>query len=101
MSHTPGPWLNEFGSILGGKGHYIASVTGGDGNRFVDEEDNVECAANARLIAAAPELLEALQMLQPFLHELSIMQMDTTGECDRLIKSRQVVADAIRKATNP
>lgn len=60
---TPGPWvahddeesmatsviMNDFGDILGVVGTYMTST----------EEDY----ANAQLIAAAPELLEALQLI--------------------------------------
>lgn len=60
MSHTPGPWAinEESDECLPGKmsiesnGHFIAQVD--------------ECKSqkpNARLISAAPELLEALQHL--------------------------------------
>lgn len=51
IKHTPGPWVNDGGPIVSlprqgpGYVHVIASVPGGN--------------ANARLIAAAPELLEA------------------------------------------
>lgn len=56
--HTPGPWKIAFGArdfhITGTRedtsGHYIARTI----NDFAEDE------ANARLIAAAPELLEAL-----------------------------------------
>ena len=52
--HTPGPWvvegLNVYGNVEGGPVARIAPV--GPGNPF-DE-------ANARLVGAAPDLLEAL-----------------------------------------
>ena len=48
--HTPGPWLvRGKQSIRGFKGEYIASANWNNG------------AANARLIAAAPDLLIALR----------------------------------------
>ena len=58
--HTPGPWFqyNSIGSkilqnwyIWGGNGDSVAKVLG--------DEPSGEQAANARLIAAAPDLLEA------------------------------------------
>lgn len=64
--HTSGPWRIEWGMSQGGDGHHvcdasdmgplsiIASV------HFHDDADG-ETKANARLIAAAPELLELLQ----------------------------------------
>jgi hypothetical protein len=50
--HTPGPWL-QMGSSVGVTHGEIASVWEIDGRSF----------SNARLIAAAPDLLEALDLL--------------------------------------
>ena len=72
-AHTPGPWFASYAgdmSINAGdpvqRGSYTTypiSIVGGCGccgSPFgVDDPD--ECAANARLIAAAPELLLELQ----------------------------------------
>lgn len=57
MGHTPGPWKVEIdsdGSVLimcsdGAHRYYIGDM----------EDTCTECHANARLIAAAPDLLEA------------------------------------------
>ena len=59
-THTPGPW--HIGkraadvAIYGPKGQEVAKILG----FFNDDEEN---KANARLISAAPELLEALEGL--------------------------------------
>lgn len=66
-AHTPGPWVADFGEafhIRPPEGGTLAQVTflkgrGGLGGR----RDADECAANARLIAAAPDLLEALEAM--------------------------------------
>jgi hypothetical protein len=68
IKHTPGPWtLNRHGAIVGGEFHQytngagqsqLAMAVGGNG---IDESQR---SANARLIAAAPELLEALVALR-------------------------------------
>ena len=62
--HTPGPWFFNFEAgryVISHQGnfgpHKALAITGGF---YPDLE------ANARLIAAAPELLEALQMLLEF-----------------------------------
>lgn len=63
-THTPGPWKYEAGFVLipDPKGEYVEAE--------IDEQllahggaELEECKANARLIAAAPELLAALQSL--------------------------------------
>ena len=65
FSHNPGPWRVE--ESIGGEG-WISSDDPGDGGDIVcnspytDEEKSLKrWEANARLIAAAPDLLEALQ----------------------------------------
>ena len=70
MKHTPGPWsaeeydkLSEF-SINAAK-RQIARTNGH--NLDVDEHE-----ANAHLIAAAPELYEALQYIQRWLNETGL-----------------------------
>jgi hypothetical protein len=59
MSHTPGPWvlfnLNGIPSIEDTAGYMLAEVF----QPYPEPEDREEAFANARLIAAAPELLEA------------------------------------------
>lgn len=62
---TPGPWsLNRHGAVVGGKFHEYANGSAQSqvamvvGSREVVEQ---EMKANAALIAAAPELLEALK----------------------------------------
>lgn len=66
-SHTPGPWLiesdyNEDGSdlIVMAEQAYVIADTRHESCGIVDAD---ECYANARLISAAPELLEALKGL--------------------------------------
>jgi len=53
--HTPGPWSYSEGTrtIRGPQNHWLASMDSWDGA--------IDHAANARLIAAAPDLLAALQ----------------------------------------
>ena len=64
--HTPGPWEAAWES--GDKDIYIGELGYADyRNCFArvdyDDVDHAEAEANARLIAAAPELLEALDEL--------------------------------------
>ncbi len=75
MKHTPGPWTISKISPLTGEqdmsvefdGCPVCTVRGTNDMSCIDEEDEsqikVECLANARLIAAAPELLAAVKEL--------------------------------------
>jgi hypothetical protein len=67
-NHTPGPWVRcteapkiiMSGSFIDGhQGYIVCSVSGNDNSGFYVNEEEAE--ANARLISAAPELLEALE----------------------------------------
>ena len=55
--HTPGPWIADGDLILAADNWRVASC-----HRFPNNDDTAR-PANARLIAAAPELLEALQAI--------------------------------------
>ena len=65
--HTPGPWYVGSGTYEGRNIYSVASVTDDDGFTYQPivasaEDDGIDCwDANARLIAAAPDLLEALR----------------------------------------
>ena len=61
MSHTPGPWKVVGTEIWAGS----RRITTGRG--AYDEKDRVVRDANARLIAAAPELLRAAKLALGFL----------------------------------
>ena len=96
--HTPGPWLTQWGAAQGGDGHHIIDTKDmGELSRiavvlFHDDAEG-ETASNARLIAAAPELLEALIAITN--------QLERVGD-DRPHKDGQFIEDAraaIAKAT--
>lgn len=67
MKHTPGPWFSTpyWPSIEARKrlspDHY--RITTGSGSGYGQSFASVDSEANARLIAAAPEMLEALTAL--------------------------------------
>ena len=79
--HTPGPWLLRTAPTSAGLCHIVSAADWrgafiyGDGLRKgVDDAlpKAQELAANARLIAAAPSLLEALQAIMPFTATMAI-----------------------------
>lgn len=95
--HTPGPWRDngdptmddpseEYHEIVGGRGCYPDgfALTG-----YIS-------TANARLIAAAPELLEALRGLTAKINTLWDKGITTGMNANDLRDAR----DAIAKATN-
>ena len=67
--HTPGPWYIGSGTYEGRNIYSAEAVTDDEGFTYnpvvaTAEDDGVVCwDANARLIAAAPDLLEALQVM--------------------------------------
>jgi hypothetical protein len=90
-THTPGPWhINE---ELSKRATYL--VFSGDGNGYLVANvgnyhtDDKECEANARLIAAAPDLLEALRFIADDIAE----GVKAKGSWERLARA------AIAKAT--
>ena len=68
-AHTPGPWFHSNTSMWGcvttkpdGHGHVVAEVDSPHtGKGRLDHNRTEETKANARLIAAAPDLLAALK----------------------------------------
>ena len=58
--HTPGPWF--FDKYTGGTAHFC-DKSGSDILKANDRISDDERAANVRLVAAAPSLLESLQSL--------------------------------------
>lgn len=74
VTHTPGPWQHEGNEILGGIGSHnafvVCKLTCGHVSpapvfSYLNDEQREfrsTVDANARLIAAAPELLEALKL---------------------------------------
>ena len=81
--HTPGPWAARGLTVFPGKETALSVA--------VVTQHRREAGANARLIAAAPDMLEALQLV-----------WDTYGLDERVDSVVwQVVRAAISKATTP
>ena len=95
QGHTSGPWEveqpmdHELWIVEAGKEAYEWRVIAGC--PFPDEKGDIsrqQVEANARLIAAAPELLEALQAASAYI-----------GTTDRGAGIKRIADAAIRKAT--
>ena len=88
MKHTPGPWSVDHNINVMAAGGFVA---------FPGISAGFDQKANARLIAAAPELLEALQALEDYVCN-NISNDYPTGIDTDSIAFRQAHA-AIAKAT--
>lgn len=88
QSHTPGPWYftasSEKGFVHGGKDHRVIVP------HSVERNPDQEHLANARLIAAAPDLLQALQRVEHLARNVPVFS--------ELMPS---ISAAIKKATTP
>ena len=78
MSHTPGPWLASPTASLGPQYAVYAEASGRDVAVVYDHDDRTE--ANAKLIAAAPDLLEACEAFVEHIQTLP----DDTEKCRHL-----------------
>lgn len=65
-AHTPGPWEWDAGLVPPDGPHRYADIYVNGGETIIAEfNDNIpEGRANARLIAAAPDMLEALKLIK-------------------------------------
>ena len=107
-AHTPGPWHAEFACHVDeattdvGQGAFqILSVAGEAGgvlcsrHRWPEREE--EMNANARLIAAAPEMLEVLQEIDKRLSMCATAGLSASDAYDSYFQF--ILESAIKKAT--
>lgn len=95
-NHTPGPWRidepNDWGIEIVGRPTWGCERNGVKGEWDVAKLERLDCdeetMANARLIAAAPDLLEALQV---FVHGFELDQNFFGAEME---KARAAIAKA-------
>lgn len=91
--HTPGPWEYEFDAdgdhVILTEGGQIIAVT--SGNEYMELPTD---AANARLMAAAPEMLEALEELWPFIHEDGMESSELSSFKRAWLKAEAVIHKA-------
>ena len=96
MTHTPGPWSFSDEFVLDSNGWSVADPY----CRCTADTSPGEIEANARLIAAAPTMLDALYAVQDDYREL-MRQGPNNEEADAIDAMLQIVDAAIAKATAP
>ena len=109
MSHTPGPWVKDYGATLGHIKTTSPTVADGTptvarydiGRQFPDVTFAIsieEQEANGHLIAAAPDLLAALKDLLAACDFDAMGQPFEEGECPACDRARAVIAKAEGKS---
>lgn len=102
-AHTPGPWSqdpNELADVRGPDGKDVAvavckQMTGLTFNpETISPESRVQANANARLIAAAPELLEALENILDDIGPHMVISPLTGSQLVILRRGREAVSKA-------
>lgn len=104
--HTPGPWecIPKINASENHKGFFVrAKKVTNDGKWSLAEvhpgdEDGKLGEANARLIAAAPELLKACQLMMLSWKDIPYPRMNSDEE-NSLWSARNAIQSAIAKAT--
>jgi hypothetical protein len=96
--HTPGPWTIKYetnvGAARSGCDWAVVAATGAFSTNTDSGEHDTENKANARLIAAAPELLAALEeILSGYTGLLAALGHDTPSRTD-LIRAEVAIAKA-------
>ena len=92
-AHTPGPWevSDTGGNIYGATGDVVASIHGLPKPHLAGER-----RANALLVAAAPELLEALEKCRK---ALEVATTPLSMDREEVIAAQNLARYAIAKAT--
>lgn len=97
--HTKGPWAveqpwNGFSAIRDAAGKLIFGLAAGSHD---EKRSDAECDANARLIAAAPEMFEALKECEEYFDQRA--DADQPHGCDSPIPNEEMkLLMAIRAA---
>jgi hypothetical protein len=103
VKHTPGPWFFRADPRTGDHG-IVADGTGVFAEAFADirragEGNREEACANARLIAAAPDMLELHEKLLAWVeHWLADVNGGLKPTLNSLEKAEQAIREVIAKA---
>jgi hypothetical protein len=94
--HTPGPWkMHHPSSVVGSLVSYGDLTKGENICTVMPQLDIAVCEANARLISAAPELLDSLEQFVALANFDADTLPKTTEEWDAMVTEAEV---AIAKA---
>ncbi|MEI0850018.1 hypothetical protein [Pseudomonas aeruginosa] len=96
QSHTPGPWVSRNNMVFGGEKCICSNVNAASPTPQNIAEDVAMSIANARLMAAAPELLEALIAMER--EKSDYMTRNNLGD-PALERTNKLARAAIAKAT--
>ena len=99
--HTPGPWkVQKPDHFVDGLSHFVVSDHPSVSYFHIAEmgthDGREQAAANARLIAAAPEMLEALELINGYCH--AGMMSNELGKHVKLEQIADICRDLIQKA---
>jgi hypothetical protein len=89
--HTPGPWTADRDGFIHGTHGPARPFVG----RIDDDHNDGQTAANRRLVAAAPEMLEALRAMvarAPFIDQS--VTAEGLANCEALAKARGAIRQA-------
>lgn len=94
--HTPGPWTVETDRGTGGGFHYVNAKEAGETIAQVNILSPTSAGrANAQLIAAAPELLRALEEISQHAFDDDTPVEDIVADFERM---RTLASEALAKA---
>jgi hypothetical protein len=102
QTHTPGPWKvigkNETqvcsGAIQGASGYVVAQAYSSPSAKIPYKDLWAECEANARLIAAAPDMLAALKAANSVINQYRQIADDEAVEDEVHAVIRAAIAKA-------
>lgn len=104
VKHSPGPWKairnSCYYDIKTAQDDYCQGIAGTHQNKYIGVDEDVE-KANANLIAAAPDMYEALQRANQFITngiELGYIRMPDADLQDPASETPGIIRKALKKA---
>ena len=98
MSHTPGPWTMRGDGIIQAESRTERKAIGQFTGIASEQKHVDEHSGNCRLIAAAPELLEALKSIRKWLLDTKPIEDDGQFWHPAFVKANNAAHAAIAKA---